>query len=117
MVDSDPRRTAPNYERPVGSSLRRYRLIGCVALAVLAASILTEPPWTLSVKDAAYWLVVTSMIVARYREERVHADAAMRQSMRRGVAGYAIGLVVIAVFVWVIAQCQWVATQDPTRLV
>ncbi|MFN0241663.1 MAG: hypothetical protein ACKVWV_02110 [Planctomycetota bacterium] len=92
-----------------------YRIGASIALTALAGSMLYEEPWTLSTKDAVYWFVVASMIVARYIDERVRA-VGRRGVVARAVWRYSFGLVVAAGLVWTIAQLRSLGASDESRL-
>ncbi len=123
MVDRDQRRLAHSHDcsrRPHPAAIRavsRYRVTAALVLTALAGSILVEQPWTLSFRDALYWLVVASMIRSRCREARASSAPDDHYATARGGVSYAVGLLLIAAAVWTIAQCRWVAVQDPARLV
>lgn len=79
---------------------------GFSLLIVLGIFIAREERWTLAAKDAAYWCVVAAMVVARtVAARRFGATGGAREgSPMRGVARYALTLVVVAGLAWVLAQ-------------
>lgn len=100
---------------PQRSIPQLYRIVASMALTALAGSMLYEAPWTLSAKDAVYWLVVASMVVARYADERGRAIG-QRGVVARSVWKYSLGLVVAAGLVWTIAQLRTLGASDESRL-
>lgn len=66
--DARRQRQDPGSETSFAGCLVRlgWMMIGNVALVLLAAAILMEPRWSLTLKDALFWAVAVAVIALRY---------------------------------------------------
>lgn len=95
------------YASGAGFLLRLFWMaFGNLLLLYLAGSIMRDSVWALSSRDLAYWLTVVALVVARYVDVAryegltISSEPATQAHVRR----YAVGLFVIAMFVWAGAQ-------------
>ena len=79
---------------------------GHVVLIILTLSILREDDWTLTLKDALFWLVVAAMIAVRHidmvRFRGTTGDG--EPTTLRHVKRYTIALLGLAGLMWAVAQ-------------
>jgi hypothetical protein len=92
---------------PMGDVLRLFWLVaGNAGLAILAALISKQTPWTFSVLDGSFWGLVAALLVARYLDiARFGGLTVNNEPANRGHwVRYAIKLVIISALLWVGAQ-------------
>lgn len=106
-VSSSPNPPAePNtYTQPAGCLLRMFWMAaGNLALFLMVVLIVQRRGF--SILDGVYWLIVAALIAARYvditRFDGLTASA--EPATRRDLGRYALGLVVAATAVWLVAH-------------
>jgi hypothetical protein len=79
---------------------------GNAALLLLTVSILQEPSWTLTAKDAVFWSTVTAVLVLRYVDvTRLGGRTADGQPATWGhLVRHAVALLVLSAVLWTLAQ-------------
>ena len=94
-------------EPPTGCLVRvLWMVIGQGALAILAFTLLRQSPWSFSVRDVAFWLIVGLVIAARYVDvtrfdgRTANGEPATLRDFRR----HTIGLVLVCGAVWTFAH-------------
>ena len=83
-----------------------WNIGGSAALVILWAIILRVRPWTLTIWDALYWVVVLGMIGARYLDYARFGGltGTGEPSTARNVRNYAAGLIAVSAVLWSLAQ-------------
>jgi hypothetical protein len=81
-------------------------LAGNALLGVVAITIFMGPSWTLTFKDALFWVVVVAVLVVRYIDIFRYdgKTAEMKPATPRDFRRYAIGLVITCAALWTCAQ-------------
>jgi hypothetical protein len=79
---------------------------GNAALLVLAVTIMQEPSWTLTAKDALFWTIVPAVVALRYVDVmRLGGRTADGEpATRRDFLRHAIGLVALSAVLWTVVQ-------------
>jgi hypothetical protein len=106
-------RDEPLATSPMGCLARiGWMAAGHAVALIVAVTILREPSWTLSPRDAIFWLVVTSIVTLRWVDvTRLGGlTAAGRPATVRDVVRYAVGVVGAWALVWTIAQSTQLGT-------
>lgn len=106
----DPRANA-------GALLRiGWMLGGNALLLILALVISMERPWTITVKDGLFWLVVAATIVMRYADITHYGGqtATGEPATRAHLVRFAVVMPAICAVLWSIAQSvQSVGSSNP----
>jgi hypothetical protein len=81
-------------------------LIGNVALLALAAVISRQPPWSFSIADGAFFLIVVALIGIRYLDiTRFEGTTANNEPATRATwVRYSVGLILLAAVIWIAVQ-------------
>jgi hypothetical protein len=103
-----PDKTPQELKRDqIGCLLRVFWMfVGNGALLTAAALISNQPPWTFSIVDGAYFLIVLALIGTRYFDiTRFNGTTAKnRPATRVHFIRYSTGLVLVASVMWVAMQ-------------
>jgi hypothetical protein len=80
--------------------------IGNIGLMVAAAVISGQPPWTFSIADGAFFLIVVALIGIRYLDiTRFEGTTTKNEPATRTTwIRYSIGLTLFAVAIWLAVQ-------------
>jgi hypothetical protein len=100
--------TSQEQKRVQAGCLLRFlwMLIGNIALLATAAFISREPPWTFSIADGIFGALVIALIGIRFADITWFQGTTAKNepATRAHWIRYSIGLVIVAVVIWVLVQ-------------
>jgi hypothetical protein len=79
---------------------------GNAGLLLTAGLVTKQPPWTYSLTDGIYWILVVALLLARFFDITRFGGltSSNEPATKRHLLRYSVGLLAIATLIWVGAQ-------------